>query len=249
MRFLLSLFVLLSLALPMHAQAQSRQLKFEMGYDFPEDGRAPEVSSSKTPNMVDGEYVPPPQPDPVFEPVTYLKVAPPGSLNERIERLLYGISTDVPPVYDHYGYEIRRYMAAVAGPKILGSPDNIAAQIRNIDNAKIVARYWREALSNEMNEIEKQIDAEDAATSARSAFKFNKSVTQAFFSELESWMNNNRMALDILYKIGLENYSYTDPVLSFRNREDLSYFYSLYQAREKALTQIKKYTPFRMMIY
>lgn len=246
MRFFWSFFILVFLLFPVSVAAQenTRQLRIQLG--------GPDLSSSGGPpgNMGGtGEqaYVPPR--DPVFDKVVYLKIEPPRNLDERIERLLYGIRTDIPPAYDHYGYEIRRYMAGIAGPKILGSPENIAAQISNIDNAKIVARYWRDALFSEIHEIEKQIDAEDASSATRSIFKFNRGVVQAFFAELESWLNNNRAALDVLLRIGPDRYAYVDPVLSFKYHEDLSYFSSLHKARESALKQIRAYTPFRMMIY
>lgn len=231
------------------AQEQPRQLQLQLQF-----GRGASEGGGETAHnpALDSElkkqaYVPPKEP--VFEKVTYLKIDPPGNLTERIDRLLHGIRVDIPPEYDHYGYEIRRYMAGVAGPQILGSPENIEAQIKNIANAKIVARYWREAMMAEIDEIEKQINAEDASSSTRTIFKFNRGIVQAFFIELESWLNVNRSGLEALIKIGSDRYTYKDPVLSFKDRDDLTYYASLHQTREKALKQIRKYTPFRMMIY
>lgn len=253
MRRFLILIMLLS-CLPFSALAEDappRQLLLQMQVQplssLPSGGGS--LSATAPPLMGNAReaYVSPK--DPVFEKVVYMKIDPPGNLGERVDRLLHGIRIDVPPAYDHYGYEIRRYMAAIAGPQILGSPENLQAQIKNIKNAKIIARYWREAVKAEIAGIEEQIEAEDASSSVRSIFKFNRGAAEAFFVELESWMNTNRAALEVLLKMGPDRYSYTDPVLSFRNYEDLTYYASLHKTREEALQRIRAYTPFRMMIY
>ena len=51
--------------------------------------------------------------EPFFKEVTFLNLEHPRTFQGRIDRLLYGIYTDVAPEYDHFGYEIRRYMAGV----------------------------------------------------------------------------------------------------------------------------------------
>lgn len=245
--------VLLALAwnpAPATAQEGARPLQLMLEPSVPDHRKKPSSPQPGAAQQAPSEqlaYAPPKEP--VFEKIVYLKIDSPGSLGERVERLLHGIRVDIPPAYDHFGHEIRRYMAGVGGPQILGSHENLKAQIRNVNNAKIVARYWREAMMAEVAEIEKQIEAEDASSSTRMIFKFNRGVVQAFFAELESWLNVNRAMLDMLLRIGPDRYSYADPVLTFRNQEDMAYFSNLYRTREKALQQIRTYTPFRMMIY
>lgn len=248
------LVLLVFFCLPLSALAEDappRRLQLQLQTQLPppspdEEDQAPAMGMPLT-GVLPQKYVPPKEP--VFEKVVYMKIDPPGSLGERVDRLLHGIRIDVPPAYDHYGYEIRRYMAAISGPQILGSPENLEAQIKNINNAKIIVRYWRQAVKAEIDGIEKQIDAEDASSSVRSIFKFNRGAAEAFFVELESWMNTNRAALEVLLKMGPDRYAYADPVLSFRNYEDLAYYASLHKAREEALRHMRTYTPFRMMIY
>lgn len=250
-RFLILLILFcLPLSAPLADDAPPRRLQLQLQ----SQAEMPSLENdplSKLGGAMTGEvpqkYIPPKEP--VFEKVVYMKIDPPGNLGERVDRLLHGIRVDVPPAYDHYGYEIRRYMAAIAGPQILGSPENLEAQLKNINNAKIIVRYWRQAVKAEIDGIEEQIDAEDASSSVRSIFKFNRGAVEAFFVELESWMNTNRAALEVLLKMGPDRYSYEDPVLAFRNYEDLAYYASLHKAREAALRHMRAYTPFRMMIY
>ena len=88
--------------------------------------------------------------EPFFKKVTMMKLDPPLSVRERVDRLLYGINTDVPPEYDHYGYEIRRYMTDVGNIKIFDGPEFLVKQIKNVRKARVIAEYWKKHINNEV---------------------------------------------------------------------------------------------------
>jgi len=193
------------------------------------------------------EYNPPREP--VFEKVRFLKLDPPSSLNERIERLIHGLYVDIPPEYDHYGYEIRRYMVSVGSPQILKSPKNIRGQIQNIKNAEIILKYWHEEHRKEIAVIENEIETRKASPSTRSSFKYHRGVSDAFFIEAQSWMTNNRKTLEYLLEIGMDAYQYRAPSFLFNDKKHFTKYAALYKAREDALKNMQDYTPFRMMVY
>ncbi len=187
--------------------------------------------------------------EPSFDKVTFLKLDPPKSMSERIERLIHGIYIDIPPEYDHYGYEVRRYMAAVAGPEILGSKANLQGQIKNIKTAEIILKYWRESSQKEIAAIEAEIEENGASSSTRSSFKYHRGVAQAFFVEANSWLRNNRALLEYLDEINPEGYKFDSHIFEFKNQKYLRRFASFFKAQQNALKEIQGYTPFRMMVY
>ena len=203
------------------------------------------------PNLGVGEmqlpYKPPLEPE--FKKVTYLELDPPRSLNERIERLIHAIYVDVPPEYDHYGHEIRRYMAKVAGPNVLNSKSNLQGQIQNIESAQTILKYWKAAHEKETADIEKIIEETDASSSTRQSFKYRRGVADAFFIEAGSWMNNNKRVLKYLHDLEPDSYEFKDPTFTFSGQRKLKRFLQLYDAQQRALKEIQDYTPFRMMVY
>ena len=193
------------------------------------------------------QYKPPAEP--VFEKVAFLKLDPPRSLRERIESLIHGVYVDIPPEYDHFGYEVRRYMASVAGPKILASQTNLKGQIKNIKTAEIVLKYWQEKHQKEVNAIGTEIEERDESSSIRTSFKYHRGVAQAFFVEANSWTRNNRAMLEYLVEIGPEAYTFKEHVFMFNDQKHLRKYASLFKAQQEALKEIQGYTPFRMMVY
>lgn len=185
-----------------------------------------------------------------FEKIEYLKLDPPLHLQERIERLIHGIKIDIPPEYDHYGHEIRRYMASVGGADVLGSRANIEGQLQNIKNAEIILKYWREAHEKEIALIEEEIQNSNSSSTMRTSFKYHSGVSRAFFVEAGSWMHNNKAVLEYLNEIGPgSSYKFRDNTFKFSDRRELKRFLALFEAQQKALAKIKDYTPFRMMVY
>lgn len=192
-------------------------------------------------------YVPPAEPS--FDKVSFVELGPARTLDQRIQRLIHGIYIDIPPQYDHYGYEIRRYMKSVAGPEVLSSRANIIGQVKNIKTAEIILKYWREAQSREIRDISEALEETNASSTTRSSFRYHRGVATAFFVEAASWMRNNRLALEFLLKIGADAFSYEEDSIKFKNYEDLKEFSALYDAQQAALDEIKEYTPFKVMVY
>lgn len=197
----------------------------------------------------DEEEVIIPPTEPVYPPVRHVVFDWPVDLHARIEALLHGLSMDMPPEYDYYGYEIRRYMVSVCNINVLASKDNIKGQLINIENAENVLRNWRKDLNRRMAQIEQQMDEEGAEPDDRVLYRYNKGKVSAFFAETESWIRNNKALLQYLHRLGKDNYKIKGSKFSFRNEADLEKFVSLYDARERALQQMRKYTPFKLMIY
>ncbi|MAF97743.1 MAG: hypothetical protein CMH26_03825 [Micavibrio sp.] len=189
--------------------------------------------------------------EPFFKKVTMMKLDPPLSVRERVDRLLYGINTDVPPEYDHYGYEIRRYMSTVGNPKGITDPQYLETQLKNIKSALIILEYWGKALEKEIDEIEAVIQERGDTGSTRSTFRYNRALVKAFLVETRSWIENNRMLLEMLQDLGPKGYSYNEEngYIGFLNKEDLQQFVAIYESKMKALRQMRDYLPFQMMIY
>lgn len=187
--------------------------------------------------------------EPGFEKVTYLKQEPCTMLRERIERLIHGIYVDIPPEYDHYGYEIRRYMAHIGGQDVLNSSHNIRAQLKNIKNAQIILKYWREAVNKEAEAIEAEIGKTTGDSSIRSSLKYHRGVAQAFFTEAASWMRNNQGLLEYLDGLDKDTYEFAQPTMVFNDTNALRHYAALLKARDKSLKQMQEYAPFIKMVY
>lgn len=187
--------------------------------------------------------------EPVFDKVRFIKQEPPSTLRERIERLIHGIYVDIPPEYDLYGYEIRRYMAHIGGQAVLNSSQNIQGQLKNIKTAEIILRYWHKEIDKEASAIEAEIEETKASPSIRSSFKYHRGVAQAFFVEASSWLGNNRKLLEYLDGIGVDAYEFKDPDMTFKNFMQLQQYAIHLKARNDALEQIQGYTPFLRMVY
>ena len=187
--------------------------------------------------------------EPVFKKVQYLTPEPPGYVEQQIESLVNGININVAPEHDHYGYEIRRYMASIAGPKILVSKEEIKQQLTNIKKAEIVLDYWRKNNSEKVKTIRAEMEKDNAKASLRSSFNYHNGTANAFFTEAQSWIDNNRDFLIFIYKLDNKSFNYIDPNIMFRDREDAVKFISILESQKAARKQIHKYVPFRTMVY
>lgn len=191
-------------------------------------------------------YIPPVEPN--LPKVKYIKQDPPRNLRERVDRLLEGIKTDIPPEYDHYGYELRRYMAHVAAPDAFANRDRLKAEATNVKNANIVFTYWRTEMLKEMKAIEKEIETQNAPSSVRTTFNFNQGVVQAFMVECQAWIQKNKEMLEFLEEAEGQ-YTFETPDFKFDNFAALSRFSALYKASEEARKYINEYVPFSQMVY
>ena len=187
--------------------------------------------------------------EPSFPQIKFYKLEEPSTLSARVEALLHGVTVSLPPEYDMYGYELRRYMSGIAGAEAMGSKKRLVAEIANTKRAKIILEYWGKEINEYLDTIEAEIEADESIDSAtRTTFKFNRGRVKAFLVESNSWVDNNQAMLEMLYQIwGL--YEYKDPYINFRNKKELDRFAKLFRAREKSLKIIQEYPPFRMMIY
>lgn len=187
--------------------------------------------------------------EPRFAQIKFFKLDEPATLSQRVDAVLYGVTVSLPPEYDMYGYEMRRYMSAISGPEVLVSRKRLAAEIANTQRAKIMLEHWEKELTEYMNKIAAEIEADDQIDSAtRTSFRFKSGKVRAFMIEANSWVDNNQAMLQMLYDAwGV--YEYRDPYINFKNKADLDRFAKLFRAREKSLQIIKEYPPFRMMVY
>lgn len=191
-------------------------------------------------------YRPPTEPH--ILPVKFLKQDPSASLQERVNRLLHGIKVDIPPEYDHYGYELRRYMAHVSGPSVFNNPVKIKEELSNIKKANIVLEYWRKEILRENAEIAKLIQENNAPTNIRTGFKYNSGLALAFLSECQIWIQKNRELLEFLLE-SQGSYVFATDRFEFQTPADRNRFAGMFNAAVQARSYINEYVPFAGMVY
>ena len=186
--------------------------------------------------------------EPVIPPVQFYEFPKPTHLQGQAESLVHGITITLPPEYDHYGYELRRYMKSVGNHDIFTNRSALVREQRNIEKAKIVFKYWRKMLNQETAAIENRIKNENADSKSRTIYKLNAGIVRAFMIETQSWINANNALLQFIAdnqgKILFENGK-----LRVKGEANRATFISLYNAREKARWQMHQYDPFRQMVY
>lgn len=188
--------------------------------------------------------------EPNLPDVKLLAQDPPRTLKERIDRLIEGVTIDVPPEYDHYGYEIRRYMSHILNREIFQNRNRLKQELQNIRNAKIVMAHWSKALNGEIKALEEQIDVADSSSSTRTAFHHNSGTARVFIQEVNTWLEHNEKLLAFLASKNEAEYSFTEEQLNFMMPDDARMFSKLMRIREEARKiVIGKYAPFRMMPY
>lgn len=186
--------------------------------------------------------------EPHFKQVKFLKQPPPKTLSERVDRLIHGIYIDIPPEYDHYGYEIRRHMKSILTPNDLHNTLILPEKIRNAKTAQVILNYWKKELNEEIKAIEKEIENTDTTVGLRTTFRYNKRIVTTFLPEAYEWVDRNIEFLEYLRSISGEfyvNYPFYQ-IPNSRHREEVQ---ELYYKREEALENIIKYSPFRAMVY
>ncbi len=196
--------------------------------------------------IIDDDEVAPNEPNLVE--ITYLKIMPPRSLRERVDRLIHGIAMDIPPEYDHYGYEIRRFMAKVGNPLIFTDEEFLIEQIKNVRKARVVLRFWQKHIQDEIEAIEAEIEKIDAGSGIRTALKQNRQATRSFFVDAQSWVDSNERLLMVIFDIfGYVQFEYPE-VIFIRPHQRID-FYNAYQARQFKLKEIRKHQSFSYMVY
>lgn len=189
------------------------------------------------------------QSEPHIPEVKFFQKEAPGTFQGRVEQMLHGVYVDIPPEYDHYGYEMRRYMKSVGNFDVYRDRERLAQELRNVENAKIVFRYWRKALHQEMEDVEKIIEEKDSSSNIRSTYKYNVGIINAFMIEVQGWLDRNH---DLLKFLSENEHAYKmaeDETLEFISYREKSAFISLFEARNRAHGRIVKYDPFKLMVY
>lgn len=199
-----------------------------------------------------GDSEKPPR-EPFLSENDFLKYPPLRSVEERVSRLLHGIVSDIQPEYDHYGYEIRRYMAHTGNIKIYEDQDYLKKQISNAKVAFIIAEYWEKYIRSEIDEIGTILDEdqrEDNVISfqARTAFRQNKVKVQGFLISLKGWIIANEEMLRLVNS-NFSEFKLVYPEVMVRVAENRINFYNAITSRQVKLKEIKKYVPFSIMVY
>jgi hypothetical protein len=191
-------------------------------------------------------YLGPTEPD--FPKVKFVTFDAPYHLQGRAESLVHGITIGLPPEYDHYGYEIRRYMQSVGNFQIYTDPAYLQEQLKRVYKAQVVYKYWKEKMINDIAQLEEDVQRENASSKTRSTLKLNASMVSSFMTELENWLRANQDFLEFLVRTnGL--YKLEESTLAFKDPADRAFFVTLYGARKNARQHIVKYLPFRAMVY
>jgi len=186
--------------------------------------------------------------EPHFKEITFLNQPDPKTLTERVDRLVHGIKTDIPPEYDHYGYEIRRYMKSILTPQDLNDTLLLPGKIQDAKTARIILDYWKKALSEERNIIQAELDKGNVPSSLITTFRYNSGVIDEFIPDAYSWVDRNIEFLEFLQSNAGEYYVQY-PFYEVPERTVRAKFQELYDERTQGLQYILKYSPFRAMIY
>lgn len=197
--------------------------------------------------VIDDDTTPPVRP--YIEEITFQTPPPLSGLKERVDRIAMGITIDVAPQFDHYGHEIRRYMAHVGAPEIFTDRAVLLEQAQMVEKASIVADFWKKALLEEIYAIEAILE-QDAmvAPNIRTTFNQNRAAAQRFLFQLDMWLRGNENLLQFM-KDDLKEYTFVYPrveIFSGRIRND---FYNLVRLRQSHLREMMAYRPFAMMVY
>ncbi len=206
-----------------------------------------EPRMTNTSVIIDEDDVPPLEPN--IATTRFLKYPPVSSLGERVDRLVYGITTDIQPEYDHFGYEIRRYMTDVGNIKIFDGPEFLVKQIKNVRKARVIAEYWKKHINNEVLEIQEIMDVDSSLDlRVRTAFKQNKIAAQTFMISLKAWIDaNERVLLSIHKNPSLYEVEYPEVLIVLPTKR--TEFYNLYATKQAKLKDIQQYQPFALMVY
>ncbi len=218
------------------------ELNVDGGY---EEVFMPRMSANSI--IIDDDDIPPS--GPVLAKAKFIKYPPVSGVYERIERMVYGIKMDIRPELDHYGYEIRRYMAKVGDMEIFSNNEFLNEQIINTRKAGIIADYWKKHLEKEISEIEKIIEDNDSIELRyRTVFKQNKVAVQTFLIILKSWIDANQRVLEAVKKEP-DIYEVRYPEIEIVVPTSRVNFFNLYSKRQAKLKDLRKYQPFAMMVY
>ncbi len=188
--------------------------------------------------------------EPNIYEVKFMQLPAFNGLGDRVDGLIQGIKKDLPPEYDHYGHEIRRYMTAIGNVKIFTDDDFLITQIRNVRKAQVISNFWKKHLDKEIKEIDVIMEEDNGVPFAvRTAFKQNKITTITFLISLKAWIDANERVLINIFDNGPEIYEVLYPEILIKASQERLDFYNNVTARQIKLKEIRGYHPFAMMVY
>lgn len=179
----------------------------------------------------------------------FLNLPTVSNTEQRIERLLQGITTDIPPEYDHYGYEIRRYMARVGDRGVYESKKRLIEELTNVRKAQVIVDYWQKTLDKELEFLDAQVESVSVSQSAIVMYKQNKSTVRSFLITLKGWVDSNERILSFLVTKQGSYESYYPEIVFNLQSGDVVDFYNSVLLRQTKLKMIRKYPPFSLMVY
>ena len=172
-----------------------------------------------------------------------------NSFDERVSRLTQGIQQSIAPEYDHYGYEIRRYMTHDGNLQVFEDRDYLETQIKNVRKATVIVDYWKKYLEKELREVEDIIDTGDGVSfSNRTAFKQNKVIIRTFLISLRGWVAANERFLTQVYE-NMDAFDVYYPEVMISNNAIRVDFYNKLMLRQTKVNEMKAYRPFEIMVY
>lgn len=243
MRFLiLPLFMIFAVTFPVVSHAQSAMSQDDDYVVFEPQLKDTSVVIADSPDI-------PPEPNIIETP--FYNAPDAEFVEQRIDKLLQGITVDIPPEYDHYGYEIRRYMAHIGNPAIYDHPERLKEEILNVKKARVIVTYWQKELDKEIDGIQKIIDEKGVnfPAPALTAFKQNKATVRSFMVTLQGWVDANDRFLTKAYEQHNYYQNYYPEIIFVYNVPERIDFYNLFLVKQSRLEELRKYQPFSIMVY
>ncbi len=190
-----------------------------------------------------------PPTEPVIVKVNFKKIPILTSLDERVDRLVHGVAEDIPPEFDHYGYEIRRYMAHIGNVEIFKDKEYLVEQIRNVKKAQVIFEYWERHLEQEIKDMTIIInDNMDVSPVIRTSFKQNVTTVRTFLISIKLWIGANDSLLMFVYN-NYDNFDLEYPEIYLSDTQVILEFYNLITARQTRLKDIVPYRTYAMMVF
>ncbi len=191
--------------------------------------------------------------EPTLAEVKFLKLPPQNSIKEKVDRLIWGIRKGIRPEYDHYGHEIRRYMAGTTNIKIFEDEEYLIEQIKNVRKAKIIASYWADQVEEKISTIEGEMEVivgegKNVEFASKTAFKQNKLTSRKFIISLRAWIDANERLLMLIYE-NPNQYGVHYPEINIVTSEVRSDAYNLILVKQTKLKEIRNYKTFEMMVH
>ena len=226
------------------AKAKSETLSEKAGF---EEVVMPELFSASILLDNDGE----PPVSPIFAQVPFKRLPEVSGLEDRMDRVIQGVIMDVSPEFDHYGYEIRRYMSKIGDIEIYTDEEFLKDQIRNVRKARVIAEYWIDRINKELDTLEEEVEKASAlAFSTKTEFKMNARRLKTFQIVLKSWINANEDFLMAVFNNFPEiELVYPELIVNATASSGRVDIYNALVARQTKLKEIRQYEQFIMMVY